>query len=61
MLEIRHAVTTVARKSKRNTPNVDGTIILKLLLNVAKAFQWLVLVNAGINHRFSIKDEEFHD
>jgi len=61
MLEMRHAVTTAVRKSKRNTPNVDGTIILKLLLNVAKALQWPVLVNAGINNRFSIKDGEFHD
>jgi len=58
---MRHAVTTVARKSKRNTPNVDGTTVLKLLLNVVEALQWSVLVNGGINHRFSIKDGEFHD
>jgi hypothetical protein len=36
MLEMRHAITTIARISKRNTPNIDGTIILQLLLNVAK-------------------------
>jgi hypothetical protein len=56
MEEIRHAHTTVARKSKWNTPILDGTIILKLRLNVTKPLQWWVLVNAGINRRFSIKD-----
>jgi hypothetical protein len=61
MLELKNDITTVARKSKRNTPNVDGTIIQKLLLNVAKALQWPVLVNARINHRSSIKYGEFHD
>ena len=61
MLEMRHATTIIARKSKRDTPNVNGTVILKLLLNVTKTLQWPVLVNAGINHRFSIKDGEFND
>jgi hypothetical protein len=61
MQGMRHAHTTVVRKFKWNTPNLGGTIILKLLLNVAKALQWRVLVNAGINHRLSIKDGEVHD
>jgi hypothetical protein len=60
MLEMRHAITSIARISKRHTPNIDGTIILQLTLNVAKTVQWPVLVNAGTNHRFSIKDGEFH-
>lgn len=47
MLEMRHAITTIARISKKNTPNVDGTNILQLLLNMAKTLQWLVLVNEG--------------
>ena len=47
MLEMRHAITTIARKSEKNTPNVDGTNTLQLQLNMAKALQWMVLVNAG--------------
>ena len=61
MLEMRHAITTIARKSKKNIPNVVGTNTLQLQLNMAKALQWMVLVNAGKkNHRFSIRDGEFH-